>query len=158
MNDVYLKAFAQLIGNEGGYTVDDGGATMYGVTERVARANGYTGDMHDLPLATAQEIAKVHYWDLCCCDQLEAHVAFQVFDAAYNGGNPITWLQVAAVVLVDGIIGPQTIAAVNATDPLKIILRFDAQRLKYLASLHAWPTYGKGWADRIATNMLLATV
>jgi lysozyme family protein len=158
MNDSFTEAFTQLIGNEGGYTVDSGGATMYGVTEAVARANGYTGDMHNLTLEQARAIAKAKYWDVYYCDQFEKHVAFQVFDAAYNGGNPITWLQVAAVTLVDGIMGPNTIAAVNATDPLKIILRFDAQRLKYLADLKTWPTYGKGWVNRIATNMLIATI
>ena len=37
MNDAFNQAFTQLIGNEGGYTVDDGGPTNFGVTEAVAR-------------------------------------------------------------------------------------------------------------------------
>ena len=156
MNQSFLDAFTALIGNEGGYTVDDGGATMYGITQRVAQDNGYTGDMHDLTIAEAQQIAKTQYWDKFHCDAFDPRVAFQVFDAAYNGGNPVSWLQVAAQVQVDGIIGAQTISAVNSADPMKIILRFDAQRIKYLADLRVWPAYGKGWMNRMANNMILA--
>ena len=158
MNDTFAQAFKELVNNEGSYTVDDGGATMYGVTEAVARENGYTGDMHDLTLEQAQVIAKTHYWDKFQCDQFDARVAFQVFDAAYNGGNPVSWLQVAAGVTVDGVIGANTIAAIRSTDPLKIILRFDAQRIKYLAELKVWPDYGKGWMNRMAHNMMLAAI
>ena len=156
MNDVFQKAFAQLIGNEGSYTVDDGGETMFGVTEAVARANGYVGDMHVLPLATAQAIAKSQYWDKYQCDQFDARLAFQVLDAAYNGGHPAQWLQQAVGIKADGVIGAQTIAAVRSADPLKVILKFDAYRLQYLAGLSVWPTYGKGWANRIANNMAAA--
>src|SRR3546814_13966192 len=40
------------IGKEGGYSnhpADKCGPTMWGITERVARKNGYTGDMRNLP-------------------------------------------------------------------------------------------------------------
>lgn len=154
----FNDAFSELIGNEGGYSVDDGGATMYGITESVARANGYTGDMHNLTLGQAQAIAKAKYWDVYQCDQFDARVGFQVFDAAYNGGHPAQWLQTASGVVADGVIGAKTIAAVRATDPLKIMMRFDALRLKYMASLVVWPDYGKGWANRIANNLLTAAV
>ena len=150
------QAFTDLIGNEGGYTVDDGGPTMFGVTEAVARANGYSGDMQGLTLDQAKVIAKSQYWDKFQCDQFDARIAFQVFDAAYNGGHPAQWLQQAAGVTADGVIGAVTVGAVRATDPLKLILRFDAARLKYLADLQVWPSYGKGWANRIANNMQLA--
>ena len=153
---VFDDAFTALIGNEGGYTIDDGGATMYGITKSVALANGYTGDMHDLTLTQAQAIAKAKYWDAYQCDQFDPRIAFQVFDAAYNGGHPAQWLQQAAGVTADGVIGAQTIAAVRAIDPLKLIMRFDSFRLKYMASLTVWPDYGKGWANRIANNLFLA--
>ena len=156
MADSFTDAFAKLIGNEGGYTLDDGGATMYGITEAVARANGYMGDMHNLTLKQAQSIAKTKYWDVFQCDQFDPRVGFQVFDAAYNGGHPAQWLQQAVGIKADGVIGAQTIAAVRSSDPLKVILKFDAYRLQYMASLLVWPTYGKGWANRIANNMVAA--
>jgi lysozyme family protein len=150
-------AFAALMGNEGGYSnnpADPGGETMWGVTARVARANGYGGDMRAMPQATARLIAKRVYWDPYYCDQFDPRVAFQVFDAAYNGGLPVTWLQEAAGLKPDGRIGPVTIAAVNSTDPVRVVARFLAYRLKYLADLHNWPAFSHGWANRIANNLL----
>lgn len=149
-------AFGTLMQNEGGYSnnpADPGGETMFGVTARVARAHGYAGPMRDLPLAIARSIAKAAYWDVCQCDALPARVAFQVFDAAYNGGHPAQWLQQAVGVPADGVVGPQTIAAVKASDPLAVILRFEAARLRYMANLPTWPTFGRGWAHRIADNL-----
>jgi len=151
-------AFTALIGNEGGYSnnpADPGGETMWGITQRVAQAHGYTGAMQDLPLETAKAIAKAQYWDVYSCDNFDHRIAFQVFDAAYNGGHPALWLQNAVGVPMDGIIGPVTIAAVNAADPLQVILRFNSYRLSYFTALSTWPTFGRGWANRIAHNLLL---
>jgi len=150
------EAFDALIGNEGGYAnnpKDPGGETMWGVTARVARASGYTGAMRDLPRDTAKAIAKKLYWDPLRLDELDARVAFQIFDANYNGGHPVIWMQGAAGAKVDGLIGPATIAAVQAVDPLRFILRWNALRLRYLTSLKTFSTFGKGWANRIANNL-----
>ena len=150
------EAFVALIGNEGKYVdnpADPGGATMWGVTERSARAWGYAGDMRDLPLATAQAIAKKEYWDVYQCDQFDPRIGFQVFDAAYNGGHPAQWLQAAAGVTVDGDIGAITIAAIRQSDPLKIVILFNASRIAYYTSLGTWESFGKGWSNRIANNL-----
>jgi lysozyme family protein len=150
-------AFMALLGNEGGYSnnpADPGGETMFGVTARVARAWGYAGDMKDLPLDTAKAIAKKNYWDMYQCDQFDPRIGFQVFDAAYNGGKPAQWLQQAAGVTADGVIGSITVAAVRAADPMKIIMRFAAYRLQYLGNLPTWPSFGHGWANRIANNLI----
>ena len=51
----------ELIKREGGYVnnpADRGGATKYGITEAVARANGFKGNMKDLPLEVAKAIYK----------------------------------------------------------------------------------------------------
>jgi lysozyme family protein len=153
----YDDAFDALMGNEGGYVnnpADPGGETMWGVTFRVARENGYTGAMRDLPRETAKQIAKSQYWDPSHCDELDARVAFQVFDTAYNGGQPIKWLQQAVGAVPDGVFGPATREALQYNDPLKVVMRFNAYRLKYLGNLKNWPTFGHGWANRIADNLL----
>ncbi|MFP3564674.1 glycoside hydrolase family 108 protein [Paraburkholderia sp. SIMBA_030] len=150
-------AFDVLIGNEGGYSnkpADPGGETMWGVTQRVARAYGYAGAMRDLPRDTAKAIAKKLYWDPLRLDELDARVAFQIFDANYNGGHPVIWMQGAAGAKVDGLIGPSTIAAVQAVDPLRFVLRWNALRLNYFTSLKTWLDFGKGWARRIANNLM----
>ena len=153
----FADAFAALIGNEGGYSnnpADPGGETMWGITKRVAVAHGYAGAMRDLPLDVARLIAKAEYWDPYSCDGMPAAIAFNVFDTAYNGGLPVRWLQLAAGVTTDGKIGPQTLAAVNAADQGKLALRFNAYRLKYLVALDHWPAFGRGWANRVANNLL----
>lgn len=150
-------AFTALMGNEGGYSnnpADSGGETMWGVTRHVAVENGYAGAMKDLPLTEAKRIARKCYWDKYQCDQFDPRIAFQVFDAAYNGGHVVKWLQLAAGAKADGILGAQTIGAVRATDPLKLVMRFSAYRLKYLGNLSSWTTFSHGWTNRIADNLL----
>ena len=151
-------AFANTIGLEGGFVdnpADPGGATMYGVTERVARKYGYTGDMHDLPLETAKQIAKQEYWDPYQCDALMPLVSMQVFDAVYNGGDAVRWLQQSSGATVDGVMGPMTVTAVNLVNPYVMVMRFLALRLTYMTNLDIWPNFGRGWARRIAHNLQL---
>ena len=39
--------------------------------------------------------------------------------------------------------------------PARFVLRFVAYRLRYLKGLHAWPTFSRGWTERMAVNLLL---
>jgi lysozyme family protein len=153
-------AFSIVLDSEGRFVddpADPGSATMFGVTERVARAWGYSGAMQAMTLSTAQAIAKAWYWNPYQCDQFDPRVAFNVFDAAYNGGRPAQWLQAAAGVTQDGRIGAITIAAVRAHNPMQIIAQFNASRLSYYTSLtDEWPTFGRGWINRIARNLQLS--
>lgn len=150
-------AFAAICGIEGGYSdnpADPGGATMYGITEAVARAHGYQGAMQDLTLDLAKQIAKSDYWDKFQCDQFDPRIGYLVFDAAFNGGHPAQWLQEAANVTADGVIGAQTVAAVRNTEPWRIMARFNASHIEYYVSLHNM-TFIDGWDKRIAYNLRL---
>lgn len=63
----------ELIKREGGYVnnpADRGRATKYGITESVARSNGYKGNMKDLPLEVAKAIYKKQYWTVPRFDQV----------------------------------------------------------------------------------------
>ena len=54
-----------VIKREGGFVDhpdDKGGATTFGVTEAVARANGYSGPMAEMPVSTAREIYRQQYY------------------------------------------------------------------------------------------------
>ncbi|HEX5125799.1 MAG TPA: glycosyl hydrolase 108 family protein [Rhodocyclaceae bacterium] len=158
MSSPFDDAFEELIGNEGGYSNnpnDPGGETMWGVTLRVARAHGYQGPMRDLPQDTAKQIAKAEYWDKYQCDSYDVRIAFEMFDAAYNGGFPVKWLQLAVGTKPDGQLGPQTMAAVKQASPIGVVARFNAYRITYYTSLRTWPDFGRGWANRIAHNLLL---
>ncbi len=152
----FERAFAALLVNEGGFTVDEGGQTRYGITEAVARANGFTGNMRELPLETAKAIYAKEYW-LPICDQLAYGVAFQVFDAAVNSGagRAIAWLQHACGVNVDGTPGAQTIAAARAANPCELVIRFNWWRWRFmLQDQTGWRQSGKGWSNRIMKNLM----
>jgi lysozyme family protein len=88
----FITAFTQVVMVEGGYSNDPrdaGGKTRWGVTEVVARANGYTGDMAALPLDTARTIYKTQYWDMLRLDQIDAlstAIAAALFDVGVNSG------------------------------------------------------------------------
>lgn len=148
-------AFAKLIGHEGGYThnlKDPGGETKFGISKRSYPAL----DIADLTLDDAKAIYKRDFWDRAQCDRLHPDLAFQVFDGAVNSGigNSIRWLQEAAGVAVDGVVGPLTVRKVGDMEPSIIVARYNGVRLKFMASLSTWDVFGRGWARRIATNLM----
>src|SRR5690606_21067413 len=125
------EAFTRLIAHEGGYVdhpSDPGGATNYGITERVARAHGFTGSMRDLTLEQARQIYRSDYWDRAKSDQYDGAIGFQLFDAAVNHGigNAVRFLQRAVGVADDGAVGPLTVAAVQAMPVSDVLMRFNA--------------------------------
>ncbi|MFZ7393648.1 glycoside hydrolase family 108 protein [Acinetobacter baumannii] len=82
----------ELIKREGGYVnnpADRGGATKYGITQAVARENGWNGNMKDLPLEFAKSIYKKQYWLEPRFDQVNAlspSVAEELLDTGVNCG------------------------------------------------------------------------
>ena len=153
-------AFTRLMGHEGKFSdhaADPGGATCWGVTERVARERGYQGDMRSLPQDFAKGVYHAGYWKPCRCDELPIGVRFAVFDAAVNSGvsQSVKWLQRAVGVREDGVIGPQTLAAAQCASNLA--QRYTGQRLMFMTNLPTWGSFGKGWARRIAANLIEAS-
>lgn len=155
----FESSFDKLLGNEGGYThnpADPGGATNWGITQAVARQFGYTGDMRDLHKDQARAIYEAAYWAPIRADELPDDLRFHVFDAAVNSGvgQAVRWLQRATGAEADGIIGPQTMRAVNCLPAHAIVCRMNGHRLLFMAGLKTWPVFGAGWARRIANNMM----
>lgn len=122
----------ELISREGGYTnhpSDRGGPTNFGITEAVARAEGYASDMRSLPRSRAVEIYKRLYWTKPRFDQVAAispSVAAELFDTGVNMGTAVaaTFLQRALTALnrqgkdypdlvPDGQLGPVSIGALK---------------------------------------------
>lgn len=153
------QAFDRLIGHEGGYSNhpnDPGGETMWGVTATVARASGYHGPMRDLPREIAKRIYRKSYWEPVRADDLPAALRFHVFDAAVNSGvrQAVLWLQRTVGSKADGLIGPRTIAAANAADGARSAAVYCGVRLQFMTDLKTWPSFGRGWARRIASNLI----
>lgn len=152
MSDFDL-AFELILQSEGGYVNDPrdpGGATRYGITEAVARENGYTGDMRNLPLGAARAIYKGRYWDACKCSEMPWPLSLYVFDAAVNQGTlpAITMLQRALGTAQDGIVGPVTLRLAKGSKPWHWA-RYMAFRAMRYQSTRNFDRFGEGWLTRI---------
>lgn len=145
----FERALLFVLAQEGGYVNDlhdPGGETRYGISKRQYPAE----DIRNLTVERARELYRRDYWDKNRCNELPAHMALAVFDAAVNGGAPIRWLQMAVGASIDGAIGPKTIAAANACkDKPKAVRDMLASRMMYLTALAGWSRYGLGWTRRV---------
>ncbi len=122
-----------VIGREGAYSNDPndpGGATMFGVTERVARACGYTGPMRALPRDTAKEIYFSQYVrkpGFAAIMAASENIAEELVDTGVNMGPAIASIFLQRCLnalnrqgkdyndnIVDGDVGPATLNALNA--------------------------------------------
>lgn len=151
---VYIE---RVLGHEGGYVnhpADPGGETQWGI----AKASYPNVDIKALTRAQAVEIYRRDFWERVHAEELPPALGFQALDAAVNHGtgNAVRWLQRAAGVADDGFFGPVSRAAIKAASENDLLLRFNAVRLDFYTRLSTWPTFGKGWARRIAGNLLYA--
>lgn len=122
-----------IIAVEGGFADDPndgGGATKFGVTEAVARAAGYRGEMRDMPVTFARMVYFRQYVVGPNFDEvlpLHAGVAAELVDTGVNmgPGTAVRFLQQALNAFnkrgqlypdvgVDGQLGLKTIAALRA--------------------------------------------
>lgn len=133
MNTVKQKVISKIIEVEGGYvndSSDSGGATKYGITVAVARANGYAGDMKNLPYDLAFKIYSQKYWDSLNLDAIEKvapKIAEEMADTGVNMGvdrsgiflqrclNVLNNCGTAyADIVADGNVGGKTLSALNS--------------------------------------------
>jgi lysozyme family protein len=151
------QAFDKLIGHEGGYVNhpdDPGGETKYGISKRA-----YPGeDIARLTLERAKQIYLRDYWGPAGCDALPDAAKFQVFDMAVNSGvaTAVKTVQRAVGVNADGKLGPVTLQAIQSMPAPRLVARFNGHRLAFMAQLNTWPSFSRGWALRIAENLLEA--
>lgn len=160
MVDEFKRSLAKVLVHEGG-KVDDkndpGGRTNQGVIQRTydawRRRKGLK--TRDVWLMTNDErdaIYREQYWDLIKGDLLAPGVSYVVFDGAVNSGvkQSVIWLQRALGVNADGIVGNQTIDALNNhPDHDKLIADILRRRMAFLQALKTWKFYKNGWTSRV---------
>lgn len=131
MSDIE-RLIEEVIVREGGFSdhpADRGGATRWGITEAVARREGYAGSIRHLPRATAAAIYRRLYWTAPRFDEVACRapaLAAELFDTGVNMGPKIAvgFLQRALNALNrgatdypdiagDGLIGPATLTALD---------------------------------------------
>lgn len=155
-------AFKIVIGNEGGFTDDPadpgnwtGGAVRSGScrgTKWGISAAAYPAlDIRNLTEDDARTIYQQRYWTAVSADRLVPALALLVFDAAVNLGvsRAVLLLQSAADAEPDGLLGPETLAAVQAKEPTELCVEFQSRRLLFMVGLSTWTTFGAGWARRL---------
>lgn len=151
------QAFERLIGHEGGYVNDPrdpGGETKFGISRR-----SYPGEtIRTMTLERAKAIYLRDFWGPAGCDGVPDGVKFDLFDMAVNSGvkQAVLTLQRAVGVDDDGKLGPITLQAVASMPGLRFVARFNGHRLQFLSTLATWPAFGRGWANRIAKNLIEA--
>lgn len=116
----------------------------------------------DLREPLVQQFYQDHFWNNWYAQVQSDDLGKRVFDFAVNGGpgTAVKCLQQAVNslpgngvrILEDGGWGPQTLAAVNAADPVALVAAFKAQRVAYYTALaNARPAdqqYLRGWTIR----------
>jgi putative secretion activating protein len=146
---------------EGGYNVDQGGPTRYGIIQSEARKHGYTGSMKDFPKDKAKEIYIKDYYYGNKIDKInDERVALSVFDWTVNSGGAKKQIQkmlnkeYGLNLTVDGIIGPKTLDALNGVNQdslLKNIATAQRNYYTYLAKSNPEKNGSslKGWYNRL---------
>lgn len=154
MSTAFLTAINRVLGIEGGYSADPkdpGGETNWGISKR-----SYPNlDIASLTRDDAIAIYERDFWSKIDGDALPPGIGYQCLDFAVNSGvgTALRALQRAVGVADDGVFGPVSMAALKAQDAADTIMRFLAERLMFMSGLSNWPSFGRGWARRIATDL-----
>ena len=170
------KALPFTLKSEGGYSnnPDDTGKMTFAGISRVNNPNwsGWAtidqykaaNDLHNIDSLLQNETLmqnvstyyKANYWDVNRLSDInDQQIAAACFDTGVNMGigRAAKFLQMAANVTPDGIIGNQTIVAVNSLSPQLVSSNFNTLRKnKYLSIIAANPSqeqFKASWFSRI---------
>ena len=160
--DNFARCLAFTLRSEGGFTnnrADPGNWTggqvgageLRGTNFGISAAAYPQLDIANLTVAVAGEIYRRDYWTPLQGDALPLPVALAAFDAAVNAGlrRSVLWLQQAAGVPADGVLGAQTLAAIKAANALALAREALTRRMDFYASLPGWTSFGLGWSRRV---------
>jgi len=159
MTDWFYACVKQVLAKEGWgeYTNtpgDPGGPTRWGISLRMLsawRGKSCTAqDVQALEEAEALDIYRQEFWHLIAGDQLPPGINLMTFDCAVNQGpgHAVRWLQAAAGVPADGILGSKTLQAVAESLPSILINSFKQERLSAYQHDAAWQEFKNGWSAR----------
>lgn len=175
-DEVWKRAADHVLKVEGGY-VDDpndaGGATNWGISLRFVKQSGVdldidgdgdidAEDMKALTKKQALKVYKAHFWDGKAYPKMKhAEVAIKCFDMAVNmGPKQANKLAQRAAndcgekLVVDGAIGPASIAAMNWIDEGSMMNALRNRQADFYRDLvvrkPSYKKFLKGWLNRAA--------
>ena len=154
---------------EGGFSnhpADKGGPTNKGVTIATWRQVGYDKDgdgdidVDDIRMLTEEDVVervmRPHYWNRWKGDQIRCQsIANLVVDWVWASGKyGITRVQKLLCVKQDGIVGPETLRALNSSDERELFARIMDERIAYIDNLcrknASQKVFRKGWLRRLS--------
>ena len=161
MKENFERSLELVLAHEGGYVhhaLDPGGRTNLGVTQRVWEQ--YVGhkvdeaEMRSLTKAMVSPLYRKEYWDAVHGDKLPCGADYLAFDFTVNAGafRCVKTIQRALNITADGVIGPVTLKAIQDTNAEDFINSFSAAKKSFYCSLTTFPTFGKGWFNRVAES------
>lgn len=157
-------ALALMFGHEGGYVnakSDRGGPTKYGITHKTLAAHSgvksvTAEQVKAMPKAEAEAIYRKSYWTQSGGDLLPVGLDYAAFDYGVNSGpaRAVKSLQAVVGVAQDGIVGGQTLAAVERyPGGVEALIRaYCDERMRFLRSLggkQGFAANGRGWTIRV---------
>lgn len=155
MTDKFLKIIEVVLRNEGGYVSnpsDPGGETKFGISKKSYPAL----DIASLTIDQAKEIYFKDYWlKLPFEEVIPDELALQMFDTSVNAGSKIAVKIVQYILRInkDGILGQDTLRAIQSADPLPLVnLYIDARKEFYKGLADSKPALNaflRGWINRV---------
>ena len=151
--------------HEGGFVdhpKDPGGMTNLGVTKKVweewAGHPVSEKDMRELTPEIVAPMYEMRYWRTSYCEKLPRGLDLLVFSMAVNAGagRSVKLLQDSVGLVMDGIIGPITMARINESNVETLIDKFSETREDYYKGLKLFSVFGKGWLSRTEKERLEA--
>ncbi len=149
-------AIPVILAHEGGWVsnpADPGGETNYGISTLIIRREGITAEKLGIDPATmfqpgylkpmkvdaAKAIYKEYFWDKFGYGRLnDQTVATKVFDCSVNCGQRrahVLAQRACPPLVTDGILGPASVAAINALDPKRFVTQMAEEMKKYYATI-----------------------
>jgi len=152
--------FQNMAGDRGNWTGGKVGVGLQKGTKFGISAMSYPDiDIENLTVEAAKIIYYKDWWLPLQMNHFKPAMQYQMFDAAINHGrvSATKMLQRAIGVNDDGIIGSQTLKEKYKIEVNDLILLFIAERISFFTKIQTFDAYGKGWMNRMALNLKLAT-
>ena len=169
----FTQAFQLMIAHEGGYgndPDDPGGETYKGVARKIfskwdgwtkvdilKRQTGFPANLDKDPelQQNISDFYRVTFWDKINGDQIaNQEIANSIFDFGVNAGvgTSASLAQMVVGAKSDGVIGPNSILAINNFDPEHFLASFTVAKIaRYVNIVKKRPTsrkYFYGWVIR----------
>jgi len=166
----FAPAIDVVLAHEGGWSHDPrdpGGATNFGITLSLFRewagADKTEDDLRRLTRTDAEAIYRAEWWDRYAYDRIrDQDCATKLLDVAVNVGpsRAHRLAQGAARrcgehdIIIDGIFGPATVAAINAIPPRLFLAAYCAAQREFyeglISSRPVMSAFRLGWMRRAA--------